>query len=120
VPFLLYPDNYDNQGETMEWNTELEKQTPTPKKKISNFRKAFLWTAIPIIVSTAIGLLGAMSQTAWVGFSIFGGIIALGLWGLAILLCIGFAIARKDQIALGILLWSWYRDFVSGVNICCL
>ena len=88
----------------MEQNTGQEKQTPAPKKKMNNFRKAFLWTAIPIIVSTAIGIPGAMApETAWVGFSVFGGIIALGLWGLAILSCIGFAIAQKRQIALGIL-----------------
>ena len=89
-------------------NIESEKQTPVAKKKMSNFRKAFLWTVIPIIVFTAIGMPGAIAPyTAWVGFGLFGG-IAGGLWILAILSCIGFAIARKDEIARGI---------ISGVGI---
>ena len=70
---------------------------------MSDFRKALLWTAIPILVLSAIGAPGALApSSAWVGFGVFGG-VAAGLWGLAILACIGFAIARKRQIALGIL-----------------
>ena len=92
----------------MERNTESEKQTPVPKKKMSNFRKAFLWTAIPIIVYTAIGMPGAIAPyTTWSGFGVFGG-ITFGLWVLAVLACIGLFIARKDEITRGIL---------SGVSI---
>ncbi len=88
----------------MEQNTNQEKQTPAPKKGMSDFRRALLWTAIPIVVFTAIGMPGmiATPYTTWSGFGVFTG-IAVGLWGLAILVCIGFAIAHKRQIALGIL-----------------
>lgn len=97
----------------MEQNTEQEKQIPKPKKKMSNFAKAFLWTAIPIIVFTAISMPGAMAPyTAWTGFGVFGG-IAFGLWVLAILLFVGFAVARKRLIALGLLAGI-------GIGILCL
>ena len=97
----------------MEQNTEQEKQIPKPKKKMSNFGKAFLWTAIPIIVFTAISMPGAMApHTAWTGFGVFGG-TAFGLWVLAIPLCVGFAVARKRLIALGLLAGI-------GIGILCL
>jgi hypothetical protein len=87
----------------MEQNSELEKQTPTTKRKMSPFLKAFLWTAIPILVLTVIGMPGALAPyTAWVGFGVFGGAAGV-LWVLTILAYIGFAIAGKSKIALGLL-----------------
>ena len=41
-------------------------------------------------------------MVSWSGFGVFGG-IAFGLWVLAVLACIGSFIARKDEIARGIL-----------------
>jgi hypothetical protein len=92
----------------MEQNIDPQKQdSPVPKKKMSNFRKAFIWTTIFIFVFADIGTTFGLTRiieakTVWAAFGVFGG-IALGLWGLAILSCIGFAITRKRQIALGIL-----------------
>lgn len=85
----------------MKQDTEQEKQAPpAPKGGMSDFRKALLWTAIPILVVSAIDA-GAAMATKGAAFS--GGLGPTALWGLAILACIGFAIARKRQIALGIL-----------------
>lgn len=47
----------------MEQNTGQEKQIPKPKKKMSNFVKAFLWKAIPIIVFTALACLERWHRT---------------------------------------------------------
>jgi hypothetical protein len=81
-------------------DAEQEKQIPTPKRGMSDFRKSLLWTAITILVVSAIDA-GAAMATKGAAFS--GGLAPTALWGLAILACIGFAIARKRQIALGIL-----------------
>ena len=85
----------------MDNNREPERQAPLTKKGMSDFRKAFMWTAIPIIVFSIINA-GMTFFNHWVGFGIISG-FALWLWLLAILACIGFAIARKRQIALGTL-----------------
>ena len=86
----------------MEQNTNQEKQTPPTKKGMSDFRKGLLWTAIPIIICSIIGSSGLGAQSDWVGFMVFSYLVSL-LWVLAILTCIGFAIAHKRQVALGIL-----------------
>ena len=90
----------------MEQNTNPEKQTPAPKKGMSDFRKGLLWAAIPIFICSIIGSGGEMAHNTWVGFgvlfSVFRG-LAVFLWVMAILACIGFAIAHKRQVALGIL-----------------
>jgi hypothetical protein len=91
----------------MKQHSEQEKQTPpAPKRGMSDFRKALIWTAIPIVVLSAICIGGWMggwqaSLTIVPWFVLMFG--PPGLWVLAILACIGFAIARKRQIALGIL-----------------
>jgi hypothetical protein len=79
-----------------------EKQAPPTKKRMSDFRKGLLWTAIPILVLSAIGAGGTMAKSSPVVYGAFS-VVAYGLWGLAILACIGFAIAHKRQIAIGIL-----------------
>ena len=79
-----------------------EKQTPVPKKGMSDFKKGLLWTAIPILVVSAVGAGGTMAKSSTFVFGAFSA-VAIGLWGLAILACIGFAIAHKRQIAIGIL-----------------
>ena len=86
----------------MKENTEQEQQTPAPKRGMSDFKKAMMWTAIPIVVFSAISTGGSIANPASVAFGIVSA-VAAGLWGLAILACIGFAIARKRQIAAGIL-----------------
>ena len=78
-----------------------QKQTePSTRKGMSDFRKALLWTAIPILV-LSVGGAGATVATggSFAPGGAFGGI----LWVLAILVCVGFAVARKRQIAAGIL-----------------
>lgn len=90
----------------MEEKTGQQQQTPAPEKGMNDFHKALLWTAIPILILSAISFGGSIADpdtlVFGVGFGAFGG-VAAGLWGLAILVCIGFALARKRQTALGIL-----------------
>ncbi len=62
---------------------------------MSDFRKALLWTAIPIIVLSVVSMTRIFFGLFWFA--------PLGLLVLAILACIGFAIAHKRQIATGIL-----------------
>ena len=73
---------------------------------MSDFRKALFGTAVPIIVLGVISAGGRMavaaSDAALVAFDVLG-VVAAGLLGLAILAAIGFTIARKRQIAAGIL-----------------
>jgi hypothetical protein len=79
---------------------QVEPPPRPPPKSMSAFRKALLWTAIPILL-LSFGGAGAAVATGG-GFApggAFGGI----LWVLAILVCIAFAIARRRQIALGML-----------------
>jgi hypothetical protein len=78
-----------------------QKQTePPPRKGMSDFRKALLWTAIPILV-LSVG--GAGTAVATGGGFAPGGALGGILWVVAILVSIGFAVARRRQIALGIL-----------------
>ena len=85
-------------------NTNQEKQTaPAPKGGMSDFRKALLWTAIPIIVLSTISAGGTIARVGWADFGAIAGVAAVGLWGVAILAAIGFAVARKRQVAAGIL-----------------
>ena len=44
----------------MEQNTNQEKQTPAPKKEMSDFRKALLWTAISTVLISGIALVGGI------------------------------------------------------------
>ena len=84
-------------------SNEREQSQPAPTKRASDFRKALLWTAIPVV---ALDLIGAGVMWGQRMNSVLGGwfvTAGLGVWILAILACIGFAIARKRQIALGIL-----------------
>jgi hypothetical protein len=62
----------------MEQNTDQEKQTPAPKKGMSNFRKALLWTAIPIIVLSVAGLTGVAVGSGDEGVEFFFGLIWFG------------------------------------------
>jgi len=76
-----------------------EGKQPTSKKGMSVFLKALLWTAIPLLVVSAVSAGTALAR----GPSGFGTGVAGMLFGLAILACIGSAIARKRQTALGVL-----------------
>lgn len=87
----------------MKQDTEQEKQTPpAPKKGMSDFKKAMMWTAIPLAVLSAVAA-GAAVAGAW-GSSGVLGLLALGGLGLAILVSIGCAIARRGQIVAG--MWA--------------
>ena len=86
----------------MEQNANQKNQIPAPKKRMSDFRKGLLWTAIPIIVCSVISSSGLGAQNHWVGFQVFSYLVSV-LWVLAILTCIGFAVAHKRQVALGVL-----------------
>jgi hypothetical protein len=89
----------------MEQNVKQDKQTPPAAKRgMSGFRKALLWTAVPIVVMSLIGMAGIASNEVnlavllgffWVGavFYFVGTIIAL-------IIC---AVMRKRQIVAGIL-----------------
>jgi hypothetical protein len=70
---------------------------------MSPFLKALLWTAVPLLVLSAISAVAAATAVSGGGIGEPG--IGIGglLFGTAILLAIGFAIARKRQIASGIL-----------------
>lgn len=70
------------------------------KKRMSDFWKALLWTAIPILVLSAISVVAAIASRGRVAF---GGSIAGMLCVLALLVSIGFIIAKKRRIAAGIL-----------------
>ena len=78
----------------MQQDEKQEGHAPPPTKRgMSVFKKAMMWTAIPVIVFSAIGAPGALApQTAGTAFGAFVG-AAWGLWAVAILVCIGFAIA---------------------------
>ena len=75
----------------------------------SPFKKAFLWTVIPIgtlSVASAVGVAGGnalhdQDNLLFLGFFLWSG-AALG-WVVAVLAAIGFAIASKRQAASGIL-----------------
>jgi len=87
----------------MNENMKQEKQTPpAPNGRMSDFRKALFLTAVPIIVLSAISIGGQIADIGLVAFSIIS-IAVWMLWGLAILTTIGFAIARKRQVAAGML-----------------
>ena len=72
---------------------------------MSEFRIALLATAIPIIVLSAISVAGTMPAAGGLDWDPLLALwfVAAGLLGLAILVAIGFAVARKRQIAAGIL-----------------
>ncbi len=72
----------------MKQNTNQEIQTPAPKKGMSDFRKAFLWTAIPILI------LSVVSMTGVVVSSDEGSALGFGfLWLGAVLYFLGAIIA---------------------------
>ncbi len=79
-------------------------QTQQPsRKRLSVFIKAMLFTAIPIFILCAGGAPGAIApDTTWPGFAVILA-AAWGLWGIAIVAAIVLAIAKKRQIASGVL-----------------
>ena len=90
----------------MEQNTNQEKQTPAPKKGMSNFRKALLWTAIPIIILSVVSMTGVAVGSGDEGAEFSFGFLWIGafLYFLgAIILLIIFAIMHERQKMAGIL-----------------
>jgi hypothetical protein len=78
---------------------QTQQPQPAPRKRMGDFLIALLATAIPLLVLSIIDV-GIAIAGGSSGFGI--GLVSM-LWVLAILACVGFAIGRKRQIALGIL-----------------
>lgn len=74
---------------------------------MSDFRKALIWTAVPIVVIGIISVLGGVLQRVGVPYSYdsyylrFAWFGAAACWLLAVLVATGFAIAGRRQIASG-------------------
>ena len=85
----------------MERNESELKRTRPSRKGLSVFVKALLITAVPIVVLSVVGS-GLAMATGRSGYSGIAGVGSL-VWVAAVVACIAFAIARKGQIALGIL-----------------
>ena len=68
---------------------------------MSNFRKALMFTAIPIVLTSLISL-GSQQPEMNKGLSI-AWLIAGDMWLIAILTFIGFYLKKRKEIALGIL-----------------
>lgn len=83
---------------------KLEQQPTAPKRRMSNFMKALLVTAIPVgglsIISSAGIALAPRSRTQSVFVILW--FVSLAIWALAIMAAIGFAIARQKKITAGI------------------
>ena len=84
----------------MTQNGNEQKEQPKPRKKMSAFLKALLWTAIPILGLSAISVIAAIASSGRVAF---GGSVVGMLCVLALLVSIGFIIAGKRRVAAGIL-----------------
>jgi hypothetical protein len=94
----------------MEQNTNQQKQTPEPKKGMSEFRKGLLWTA------ASISLIGIIS-TIGIGALGMGWFVALGLWILAFLAAIVLAINKRTRsLAAGIFAGIGISFVVLGVT----
>jgi len=82
---------------------------------MSNFRKVLIFTAIPIVILSLVSLGGRSTDfteglgVAWLG--------AGGLWVIAVLTAIGFAIKGRREISSGILV-GVAIGFVSLVVTC--
>ena len=77
---------------------EEEEVLERAERRGRSFRLAFAWTAIPIVALGIVSTAGASSDgfyTLW-----FAG---LGVWFIAILVAVGFALASKGQVAAGML-----------------
>ncbi len=85
-----------NEGQTHQ--TE-----PKPRKKMSDFLKALIFTAAPLLLVSAVSAVAAVTAVQGGGIGEPGMGVGGLLFGLAILAAIGFAFARKRQIASGIL-----------------
>ena len=68
---------------------------------VSNFRKALIFTAIPIVILSLVSL-GGRSTDFTEGLGI-AWLVAGGLWIIAVLTAISFAIIRRREIASGML-----------------
>jgi hypothetical protein len=82
-------------------NDSNRKQPPPPRRGLSVLVKAMLFTAVPIAVLSVVGssLAIATGRDAYSAIAGVGGLV----WVAAVVACVAFAIARRGQIALGIL-----------------
>ena len=84
-------------------NRDQEQERQGPRKRMSAFLKALVWTAVPLLVVSAISAVAAVTAAHGGGIGEPGMGVGGSLFAVAILLSIGFAIARRRQIASGIL-----------------
>jgi hypothetical protein len=77
------------------------KQAQPPRKGLSVLVKALLITAVPTVVLSVVGT-GLAMATGRDAYSAIAGVGGL-VWVAAVVACVAFAIARRGQIALGIL-----------------
>ena len=94
---------------------------PAPTKRgMSDFRKALIWTAVPLVALglTGFGLrvIGRFSGGAGLRVAFSPAIVPL-LWVLAIFIATGFAIAGKRQIAAG--MFAGIAIGLVGVGLTC-
>jgi hypothetical protein len=73
------------------------------KKGMTNFQKAFIWTVIPVVALSFIGAVITLVQPKNSVLSRWFLVAGLVVWCLAIPVFIGFAVAKRRQIELGIL-----------------
>jgi len=89
----------------MKQNTNQEKQAPpAPKGGMSDFRKALLWTAIPIVVLSVLSGVGGWfsgGNMAIIPWALFW-LIPAALWLIALVRAIVFTITDRRERAAGI------------------
>jgi hypothetical protein len=94
---------------------------PVPKKGgTSDFRKALIWTAVPLLALglTGFGLRVVARFSGGAGLPVaFSPAIVPLLWVLAIFTAIGFAIAGKRQVAAG--MFAGIAIGLVGVGLTC-
>jgi hypothetical protein len=90
----------------MKENMEQQKQTPASKKGMSDFRKALLWTAIPIVVLSVASMAGVIVNSGDEGAEFGFGFLWLGaaLYFLGTIIAVILSAAmHKRQTMAGIL-----------------
>ena len=75
----------------------------TPRKAMSDFLKALLWTAIPILLVSGVSAVAAMRSVVGGGIGEPGMAVGSLMFAIAIIASVGFGIAKRRRIAAGIL-----------------
>lgn len=79
---------------------------------MSTFRKAFLWTAVPIVALSTVSTAGSGAD------GLYGlWYLAAGTWSLVFLVAIGFAIGRRGPVTSGI--WAGVGVGIVALGLTC-